>query len=126
MIIFLYGPDTFRSVQKLKEIIKSYKTKHKSGLNFRQFEQPAECFEELSDVLSSISMFSEKKLVIIKNGCSSSGIDQQRLLELVKSRQADEDNDLILVFWEDGGNSKNNKLFNWLVKKAKQKENFEF
>lgn len=125
MLIFLYGPDTFRSSQKLKEIVECYHAKHKSGLNFRQFEWTTECLKELNDALSSISMFSEKKLIIIKNACGSSRSTQQELLELLGSKEVDKDDDLILVFWEEGGSRKDSELFSWLIKKAKQKENFE-
>ena len=38
MIIFLYGTDTYRSRQKLKEIIAQYQQKHQSGMELVRFE----------------------------------------------------------------------------------------
>jgi DNA polymerase III delta subunit len=38
MIYFLYGEDSFRSKEKLNEIILSYRQVHKSGLNLVYFD----------------------------------------------------------------------------------------
>ena len=38
MIIFLYGEDSYRSKEKLNEIINRYKESHKNELNLRRFE----------------------------------------------------------------------------------------
>ena len=38
MIIFLYGEDTYRLQQKLKEIGDQYKKVHKSGLNLEKID----------------------------------------------------------------------------------------
>ncbi|MCH8244598.1 hypothetical protein IIB97_01780 [Patescibacteria group bacterium] len=37
-ILFLYGTDTYRLQQKLKEIVVSYEAKNKSGLNLRRLD----------------------------------------------------------------------------------------
>ncbi|MCX6760765.1 MAG: DNA polymerase III subunit delta [Candidatus Nealsonbacteria bacterium] len=67
MIIFLYGQDTYRSRQKLTEIIESYKKIHKSGLNLRYVEGGDFNFEDAKNETQTISMFDEKKLIIFKN-----------------------------------------------------------
>jgi len=73
MIIFLYGSDTYRSRQKLKEIIEEYKRRHQSGLNFIRInfdekDLPADKagFSDLKQAVETVSMFDEKKLGISK------------------------------------------------------------
>jgi UTP-glucose-1-phosphate uridylyltransferase len=59
IIIFLYGPDTFRSKQKLKEIIERYKKVHQSGLNLKHFDFKKDSFENYG-VFRFLTMFKEK------------------------------------------------------------------
>jgi len=67
MIIFLYGPDTYRSKQKLNEIISHYQKIHKSGLNLKYFDLKEKDFSEIENEISSVPMLFEKKLIILKN-----------------------------------------------------------
>lgn len=67
MIILIHGPDTFRSRQKLKEIIEQHKKIRKSGVNLKYFDAQKDDFAELIEWLKSSAMFKEKKLVILKN-----------------------------------------------------------
>ena len=66
MIIFLYGQDTYRSCQKLKEIIGYYKKIHKSNLNLRCFDDENLSFQGLKNELENRSIFRGKKLVVLK------------------------------------------------------------
>ena len=52
MIIFLYGPDSFRSKEKLNEIVLGYKKVHKSGLNFVYFIGNTDCTNFALNVLN--------------------------------------------------------------------------
>jgi len=124
MIIFLYGPDSFRSSQKLKEIAEEYKAKHKSGLNFQSFDWSSLVLDDLKNILSSASMFEEKKLVIVKNACSSTKGDQQELIEIMEEKKALADQDAIIVFFE-AGKPQICELFSWLCKKIRMAECFE-
>ena len=65
MIIFLYGQDTYRSCQKLKEIIGHYKEIHKSGLNLRYFDRGNLNFQDFKSETETLSIFREKKLVVL-------------------------------------------------------------
>ena len=67
MIIFLYGPDTYRSRQKLNEIIEHYKKVHKSGLNLKYFDLQKSSYQDFKDEIQQASMFKEKKLLVLKN-----------------------------------------------------------
>jgi len=147
MLIFLYGPDSFRSGQKLKEIAENYKAKHKSGLNFQSFDWSPSVLGELKNILSSASMFEEKKLAILKNACSAAKTDQEELIGILEQKGALADQDTIIVFFEAGrpsrlaeasakrageprqnkaGKPEKSELFAWLVKKVKMAECFEY
>jgi len=67
MILLLYGEDTFRSLQKLKEIISYYKDLNKTGLNLKFFDFENNSFEDFKDQFQTKSIFDEKKFFILKN-----------------------------------------------------------
>jgi DNA polymerase-3 subunit delta len=81
MILFLYGQDTYRARQKLKEIIEQYKNPasgenldsagikkiHKSGLSLIYLDGENLKFEDFRDIIQQTSMFDEKKLLILSN-----------------------------------------------------------
>jgi len=117
MIIFLYGKDTFRSSQKLKEIIEHYKKIHKSGLNFRSIDLSEESFQEFKDDAKNISMFDEKKLIVLKNASSNKNFQEDFLKN---SKYFISSDDVFLFFEEESPES--NKFFNFLKKKAKAQE----
>ncbi len=63
MIIFFYGKDEYRIREKVREIIEAHRKKNKSG--FSCFRNPV--LEEIRKEMLSVSMFKEKKLVIVYN-----------------------------------------------------------
>ena len=56
MIIFLYGPDNYRSKEKLNEIILGYKKVHKSGLNLVNFDCNKNNFFDLQNIFKVINL----------------------------------------------------------------------
>jgi len=124
MIIFIWGPDTFRSNQKLKEIADNYKTKHKSGLNLRFFDWSASVLDDLKNILSSVSMFDEKKLIVVKNACLAAKGDQEKLIKALEDKKVLQDESVIVVFFERGKPEKS-EFFSWLYKKVKMAECFD-
>jgi len=67
MIIYLYGEDSYRRSQKLKELIGAYRGKHKNiDLLIVDFEDNPEDWIKVRDFLSQPSMFVDSKLTIIK------------------------------------------------------------
>jgi DNA polymerase-3 subunit delta len=97
MIIFLYGGDTYRSSQKLKEIINHYKKVHKSGLNLKYFDFKKDSFEDFRDAFRSRSMFDEKKLIVLKNALLNSSIEE-KLKDFLKKIKDSKD---VVVFYEE-------------------------
>lgn len=122
MIIFLYGRDSYRIGQKLKEIVGGYKTKNPSGLNFVNFDLSHDKIENLFEALKSSSFIPEKKLIIAKNIFSNKN-DSESVLEFLKNRNINSSDDLILILVHSGDTLKN-KLFEYLTKKPNQSQNF--
>ncbi|MFA5249313.1 MAG: DNA polymerase III subunit delta [Candidatus Paceibacterota bacterium] len=120
MIIFLYGPDTFRSRKKLSEIIERYQKVHKSGLNLRSFEGQSFTFQDLKAQLQSISMFKEKKLAVIKNAFGNK-VFKELFLKNSDYFLRSED---IIVFFEEGDVPARDALSGFLKEKAGKSQEF--
>lgn len=114
MIIFLYGEDTYRMKEKVKEIIEHYKKIHKTGLNLKYFNN----FTDFKDSLKQTSMFKEKKLIIINNIFLNPEFKEKFLENKGDFLKTD---DIILLCQEDNI-SKNDSLFKFLKKNAKCQE----
>lgn len=121
MILFLYGQDTYRSRQKLKEIVEEYKKRHQSGLNFIKINFNEKEFSDFKQAVDTISMFNEKKLIIIEDVFEKPESFQEELLDYLKKKKIVGDKDNIVIFWVKEVNSKN-ELFKFLKKKAKVQE----
>jgi len=125
MIIFLYGPDTYRSRQKLNEIIEHYKKIHKSGLNLKYFVGENLNFEDFRDEILQPSMFSGKKLVIVNNVFLNSEFKEKFLKDFQhrsffeKGRAKD-----VILFYETNEISKDDNFFK-LLKKSGQSQEFK-
>jgi len=121
MIIFLYGPDTYRSRQKLNEIIEHYKKIHKSGLNLKYFNGENLNFEDFRDEILQPSMFSGKKLVIVNNVFSNSEFKEKFLKDSQKFINSQD----VILFYEADKISGDDNLFK-LLKKSGKIQKFEF
>ena len=67
MIIFLYGEDDFRSLEKLKEIEKKFLDKNSSGSGLSSFdfeEDKSIEFAEIRKAFGSKGLFFEKQLIL--------------------------------------------------------------
>jgi len=84
MIYLIFGEDTFRANRKLKEIIESYKKIHKSGLNLKVLDLKEKNFEDFKREFNFSPMFSEKKLLILKNASQNSEFKKNFLKEIEK------------------------------------------
>jgi DNA polymerase III subunit delta len=123
MIYFLFGEDTYRLKEKLKEIIEGYKKVHKNGLNFKfvdfsKKEDGIEILNNLKNDMRQASMFQEKKLVIIGNPFLNADTGRKIVDDF---KDIEKSND-IFVFFQEGGVKKNTVLFKFLSKSAKCQE----
>ena len=114
MIIFLYGKDTYRMREKMKEIVEHYKKVHKSGLNLKYFD----VFSDFEDNIKQASMFKEKKLVIINDLFSNSEF-KERFSEKKKDFLGSED---IILIYQEKDFIKSDSLYKFLKKNIKSQE----
>ena len=131
MIIFLYGKDSYRINQKIKEIIKGYEVKNPSGLNLINLDLAENRLEDFFESARSSSLIPEKKLIILKN---IQKVDSDKLLEFFqskagppraeKSQNLNKRDDVILLIIAFSDFDKN-ELFEYLIKKPNQFQNFK-
>jgi len=117
MIIFLYGQDSYRSRKKLNEIIEQYKKTHKSGLNLRYFEDKLD-FEDLKNELQTVSMFEEKKMLVLRNVLDSLK-KEEGFIDFLKKIK---DSDNLLIFYEEKDADDRTSLAKFLKKEAKSQQ----
>ncbi len=118
MIIFLYGKDTYRAKEKLKEIIESYKTNPKGGVNLKYFDEKELDIKEFIDFFNQESIFKGKKLAVIVNPFKN---NQFKESFLEKSKIVLNLKDAILCY-QEGEVKKIDSLFKFLNKNAKCQE----
>ncbi len=121
MIIFLYGKDSYRINQKIKEIIKGYEAKNPSGLNLINLDLTENRLEDFFESARSSSLIPEKKLIILKNAFKA---DSEALLKFLKSQNLNKRDDVILLIIAFSDFDKN-ELFEYLIKKPNQVQNFK-
>jgi len=116
MLIHLYGSDSYRRIQKLKEIISEFKKKH-LGLAIRHFD--LDNYDNASGALKNFtlsqSLFETKKLGIIHNIKT----EHKELKKFLKELVDDKDISLILV-----SEKKLGKLFEFLFRKPALSQEF--
>jgi DNA polymerase-3 subunit delta len=133
MIIFLYGPDTYRSRQKLKFYREGFKKKYDpSGLNIEILDGEKLTFEIFRQKQGSQGLLSKKRLVIVENLISKnkSSKVQTQISDYLKETVLSADQ--ILIFWEGDLGEKRKKgkrvkaaggtLLDYLLEKAKAEE----
>jgi len=120
MIIFLYGPDTYRSRQKLNEIIEHYKKIHKSGLNFKilDLEEKEISYQDFRDEFQQASMFKEKKLAILINIF----LNQEFKENFLKNAKKFIDSKDLILLYEKNEVLSADPLFKFLKKEVKSQE----
>jgi len=118
MIILLYGQDTYRSRQKLSEIIEHYQKTHKSGLNLKYFDFKEDSYQNFRDEIKSISMFAGKKLIVLKNAISNEDFKANFLKEAKNFLDLKD----IILFHEEKEIPPNDQLFKFIKKFGKLQE----
>ncbi|TRZ80104.1 DNA polymerase III subunit delta [bacterium] len=118
MIFFLYGKDSFRSYQKLKEIQDKYQKTYPQTLSFYQIDKDKDILE-IKSLLESSPLFQQNKLIVLKNIFLKKADEQKKLIELLKAKKIDKAKNTFLVFWERNDVDKRGSLFKYLEKAAK-------
>lgn len=69
MIIYLYGPDSYRRNKKLRELTENYRKKNKEpDILAVDLEENPDDWVKVKDFLGQSSLFTRSKLCIVKNG----------------------------------------------------------
>ncbi|KKU51900.1 MAG: polymerase III, delta subunit protein [Parcubacteria group bacterium GW2011_GWA2_47_10] len=71
MIYMLYGPDTYRSRKKMRQIIDELQKKHGGNLALEKFDADEDGASRVMSATDTASLFQEKKLVVIERLLSS-------------------------------------------------------
>ena len=122
MIYFLYGPDSFRSKQKLNEIIEKYKKAHKSGLNLIYIDTKEVNFKDFYSNFKITSMFAEKKFIILRNVFYDKRGRVKFKEEFLENLKAIEELKDIVIIYEGDAVDARTKFFKELKKKVKYQE----
>jgi len=95
MIIYLYGPDSYRRQEKLKEYIERYKEKYASGAGVFDLSDEKD-FGGLKDFSESRSLFESSKLGIVYNFTDLEEGGLKEFISLIKENLKNKDLTLIL------------------------------
>lgn len=100
MIIFLYGPDTFRSRQKLKELKERFiKEIDKSGLNLEILDGENLEAQDFEKAIATFPFLAKKRMVIIENLIAKNA-GQKIQKEIIEFLDKNNLKDNIIIFWE--------------------------
>ncbi|MHC4781123.1 MAG: DNA polymerase III subunit delta [Planctomycetota bacterium] len=138
MIIFLYGADTYRSRQKLKELKDKFRREvDRDGSSLVTIDGETAQMTAINEAVGAPSLFARKRMVIIENilaNKSKTTLDELNeylkkkfsVRKMIKDKIKKNDEDNILIFWSDTAGEKmgKNKLFNFL-KKQRFVQNFK-
>ncbi|MFH1030829.1 MAG: DNA polymerase III subunit delta [bacterium] len=116
MIFFLYGSDTFRSLTKLKDLKEKFLRDVDGGfLNLEELDGEKLIFADFKKEISTVSFMSAKRMIIFKNIISKNK-DKSLQNNIIEYLKKDEDNETVIVFWEEDINEKE-ALFKYLIAK---------
>lgn len=122
MILFLYGPDSFRLQQRLNVLKQGFISKYdKSGLNIETIDNENFYLEYFHKIVMSDSLFVKKRMTVIKNVFDGNKEFQEGVAEELD--KVDKDHILIFTAVKVPKVKDKNKLFARL-KKADKVENF--
>jgi DNA polymerase-3 subunit delta len=122
MIFFLYGPDTFRSKEKLNAIVKRFVDNVKNADNsLLRIDGQKTNLEEINQGIKGESLFSEKKMLIIENILENENKDfLEKFLDYLKKEKISDSPHAIVFFENDIVEKKllapAKKLFKYLSK----------
>jgi len=103
MIIYLYGADTFRSREKLHELIAEFKKKRDPhGHNVSVLKAPFSSAEHIAHIASSGGLLSPRRMVIVENVASHGNKEfHVQLLSLINHERFEATAENVLVFWDE-------------------------
>ncbi len=126
MLIFLYGPDTYRSTQKLQQMRDKFSKANPSEiLDVVELEGDSLNEEQWHKALAVGGFWARKKLVIVRNALRVAGADILERIEADLDKIAASDSQSA-IFWEDSGGFKKNPALRMSKRLKKEKFAQEF
>lgn len=126
MLYFIFGKDNFCSQRYFFEVRDFYKEKGVPFFSYDfsdKFSAPAD-ISVLENIFKSNTLFAKNRLVALKNLFKNTNIQfQKELLNILKTRKADEAKDIMVIFYENNA-VLSNSLQKWLEQKAKGVKEF--
>lgn len=118
MIVFLYGKDGYRIGENERELVEAFRAKH-GNVDRDRFDLAEKgSLLLLEEFLTTQSMFSPKKLVVLKNIDEAS--DEKKMQTLLKTSLEDTDSVIIIV-----SEKKPKAKFSFLLKEPVKSKEFE-
>lgn len=107
MIIFIHGPDTFRSREKLSQIIEQFQKKRdSSGMNVVRLRDTALSLDRLRQEAMTQGFLSPKKMIVLEKFLEQNNQELfDGIFDFLKTFTKNEQ-DNVLVFWEGTYTSK--------------------
>ncbi len=98
MIYLLYGQDSYRSREKLREIVAEYRKKSEGVLDLHQVDAEDDPDGAIAALRSAPSLFQPKRLVVIERAGLAGETLWKKLKPVLKNLAGDKN--VIAVFWE--------------------------
>mgnify|MGYP001773036982 CR=1 FL=1 len=98
MIFLLFGQDTFRLKRKLSALLERYKNTFKEALELKVIDLAEKDFRDFKNAFESVSMFKERKLLIVKNAQENSQFKEEFLKRISIYQSSPE----IILFIQEG------------------------
>lgn len=116
MIIFLYGPDTFRSRQKLTELKNKFlREVDSSGNSLSIIDAETGGFDLISQAIGTPSLFSKKRMIVIEKILKNKNKDiADKTLDYLKNHKDGTESNIIIFWDETDTDQKTGKLFTFL------------
>ena len=94
MLITLYGPDSYNRIQKLSEIVESYRDKY-TGFSYERFDlSENNSFVGFRDFIKNTSMFDPVKLVVLDN--LFDGEPKKEIKDIIKNYKDRKDTTIVI------------------------------
>jgi len=125
MVIFLYGPDTFRAREKLNSLKEKFiRQVDKSGFNLAALDGEKISIDEFNKAVATQSFLSPKRMIVARDVFKRQKNFQTEVLEILKKgNYRDSLKDNVIIFWDEKPD-KRSALFKYLAG-GKFKEEFE-
>ncbi|GEM_PF-3325908 len=123
MIYAIYGSDTYRGWKKLNQIIEAYRAKAGAYIDLHWFDAKVDNLEELKAMMDVQSLFTPKKLVVVRNALSE---EMTHIFDHAKGWKDAKDQHLVLVHEAlDAASKKQLKVWEKVLTQSQEFEQFE-